>query len=200
MFMVLFTKALLRRKPKRKSQLLFLSAGSPDKPFASVDSEDFWGAIATMNQLVDHQRLMHDAYLQARKSYNEGGLPIGAVMVEEGSVIAAGHNRRVQDGDPIAHGEMDCLRRAGRRARYDSVTLYTTLSPCMMCAGTIVQFGIRKVVIGEDQNFPGNAELLRSHGIDVIVLDDPDCISLMKQFIAERPELWDEDIAGNAEA
>ncbi len=139
---------------------------------------------------------MHAAFQEALISYNEGGLPIGAVMVENGAIISAGHNRRVQDGDPTAHGEMDCLRRAGRRARYDGVTLYTTLSPCMMCSGTVLQFGIKRVVIGENRNFPGNIELLRSHGVDVMLLDDPECIALMRRFIAERPELWDEDIAG----
>lgn len=133
---------------------------------------------------------------QALKSFNEGGLPIGAAMVERGEVIARGHNRRVQDGDPTAHGEMDCLRRAGRRSRYDQVTLYTTLSPCMMCAGTIVQFGIGRVVIGEDRNFPGNAGFLRDHGVAVRLMDDPDCVNLMARFIRERPDLWDEDIAG----
>lgn len=136
------------------------------------------------------------AYQQAVKSYEEGGLPIGAVMVENGVVIASGHNRRVQDGDPTAHGEMDCLRRAGRRARYDGVTMYTTLSPCMMCTGTILQFGIQRVVIGEDRNFAGNPELLRAHGVDVVILNDPACTELMERFIRERPELWDEDIAG----
>lgn len=139
---------------------------------------------------------MREAYLQALKSYREGGLPIGAVMVENGEIVGAGHNRRVQDGDPTAHGEMDCLRRAGRRARYGSVTLYTTLSPCMMCSGTILQFGIPRVVVGERANFPGNPGFLREHGVDVAILDDPDCISLMARFIAEKPELWDEDIAG----
>lgn len=138
---------------------------------------------------------MRAAYDQALKSYNEGGLPIGAVMVENGAVLAAGHNRRVQDGDPIAHGEMDCLRRAGRRADYAGITLYTTLSPCMMCAGTIVQFGINSVVVGEAENFPGNADFLREHGVDVVVVDDPACIELMARFIRERPELWSEDIA-----
>jgi len=133
---------------------------------------------------------------QARKSYDEGGLPIGAVMVENGNVIAKGHNHRVQDGDPTAHGEMDCLRRAGRRARYEGVTMYTTLSPCMMCAGTIVQFGIPRVVIGEDVNFRGNIEFLEHHGVEVRLLDDDACKSLMARFIRERPELWDEDIAG----
>ena len=133
---------------------------------------------------------------QAQKSYDEGGLPIGAVMVEHGTVIARGHNHRVQDGDPTAHGEMDCLRRAGRRARYEGVTMYTTLSPCMMCAGTIVQFGIPRVVIGEKVNFPGNVEFLEDHGVEVRVLDDEGCKRLMARFIRERPELWDEDIAG----
>jgi cytosine deaminase len=136
---------------------------------------------------------------QARKSYDEGGLPIGAVMVEDGEVIAAGHNRRVQDGDPTSHGEMDCLRRAGRRPRYDGVTLYTTLSPCMMCAGTVVQFGIPRVVIGEDVNFPGNPDFLRQHGVEVILLDHAGCKELMSKFISERPELWDEDIAGRTD-
>lgn len=145
---------------------------------------------------MDDAHFMHQAYLQALKSYHEGGLPIGAVMVEDGKVIAAGHNRRVQDGDPIAHGEMDCLRKAGRRPRYDRVTLYTTLSPCMMCAGTIVQFGIRRVVIGEEENFCGNAEFLRSRGVEVALLHSAECIELMRRFIAEKPQLWDEDIAG----
>lgn len=140
-----------------------------------------------------HMRL---AFEQAAKSYDEGGLPIGAVMVQDGVVIAAGHNRRVQNADPTAHGEMDCLRRAGRRARYADVTLYTTLSPCMMCAGTIVQFGIPRVVVGENRSFAGNIEFLRNHGVEVRLLDDPDCRQLMQRFIQEQPQLWDEDIAG----
>jgi cytosine deaminase len=148
---------------------------------------------------VDHNKFMLAAYEQALKSYNEGGLPIGAVMVEGDQIIAAGHNRRVQDGDPIAHGEMDCFRRAGRRQRYDSVVLYTTLSPCMMCSGTVLQFGIKRVVVGEDQNFPGNIDFLRSHKVDVVLLNDPRCIELMGRFIKERPDLWDEDIAGRTD-
>jgi len=138
------------------------------------------------------------AFEQALKSYNEGGLPIGAAMVENGAIIAVGHNRRVQDADPIAHGEMDCFRRAGRRPRYDGVTLYTTLSPCMMCSGTILQFGVKNIVVGEDRNFRGNIEFLRSRGVHVTLMNDPDCIALMKKFISERPELWDEDIAGRS--
>jgi cytosine deaminase len=145
---------------------------------------------------MDHQHFLRLAYQQALKSYQEGGLPIGAVLTKDGEVLAAGHNRRVQDGDPIAHGEMDCLRKAGRRPDYAGTVLYTTLSPCMMCSGTVLQFGIPAVVIGEDRNFPGNPDFLRAHGVEVTLLQDPDCIELMRRFIAERPDLWDEDIAG----
>ncbi len=136
------------------------------------------------------------ALAQAQKSYDEGGLPIGAVMVENGVQIGAGHNRRVQDGDPTAHGEMDCFRRVGRRNDYRKVSLYTTLSPCMMCAGTAVQFGIGRIVVGEDQSFPGNIDFLRAHGVEVELVNDSGCRELMSRFIRERPELWFEDIAG----
>jgi creatinine deaminase len=141
-------------------------------------------------------QFLRAAYEQAVKSYTEGGLPIGAVMVKDGAIIATGHNRRVQDDNPIAHGEMDCFRKAGRRRRYDNVVLYSTLSPCMMCSGTILQFGLKRVVIGENRNFPGNIDFLRSHGVDVRLMDDANCFVLMKQFISEHPDLWDEDIAG----
>lgn len=151
-----------------------------------------------MGSMASDRRFLRAAYEQALQSYKEGGLPIGAVMVADGAIIAAGHNRRVQDGDPIAHGEMDCFRKAGRRPRYDGVTLYTTLSPCMMCSGTIVQFGVRRVVAGENRNFPGNIDFLRSHGVDVRLVDDADCVALMRRFIDEHPELWDEDIAGRS--
>jgi cytosine deaminase len=140
---------------------------------------------------------MRLAFEEALKSYHEGGVPVGAVMVENGKVISWGHNRRVQEGDPIAHGEMDCIRKAGRRARYDDVTLYTTLSPCMMCSGTIIQFGIRRVVIGENKNFTGNLEFLEKNGVEVLLLNDSECERLMKRFIGERPELWAEDVSGN---
>lgn len=150
-------------------------------------------------QIDVYSQYIASAYQQALKSYNEGGLPIGAVMIEDDKEISAGHNRRVQDGDPIAHGEMDCLRKAGRRPRYDTITLYTTLSPCMMCAGTIIQFGIKKVVVGEDRNFPGNIDFLRSHGVEVTLLQDARCIELMSRFIREKPNLWDEDIAGRTD-
>ena len=139
--------------------------------------------------------LVARCYDLARKSYDEGGLPIGAVLARGGEVIAEGHNQRVQQGDPIAHGEMDCLRNAGRQARYAGMTLYTSLSPCMMCAGTIVQFGIPKVVVAENANFGGNENFLRSRGVDVEVVGDERCIELMRRFIAEQPALWNEDIA-----
>lgn len=145
----------------------------------------------------DDYDFMKIALEQAKKSYEEGGVPVGAIMVEDGNVIASGHNKRVQKNDPIAHGEMDCMRSAGRRSRYDNVTLYTTLSPCMMCSGTIVQFGIKRVVIGENRNFEGNIQFLKDNGVDVLLLDDDGCKILMDKFIKERPELWDEDIAGN---
>lgn len=142
---------------------------------------------------------MEAAYRQAKKSYDEGGLPIGAVLVEDGEIVAAGHNRRVQDGDPTAHGEMSCLRAAGRRSRYDRTTLYTTLSPCMMCSGTVLQFGIPRVVVGEAVNFSGSPEFLRQHGVEVEIVDHEPSIELMARFIRERPDLWDEDIAGREE-
>jgi len=144
-----------------------------------------------------HQRFIRVAFGEALKSYKKGGIPIGAAMVENGKVIARGHNRRVQAEDPIAHGEMDCFREAGRRPQgYDGITLYTTLSPCMMCSGTIVQFGIKEVVVGEDENFKGYRAFLQRRGVRVIRLNDPECISLMGKFIREKPGLWNEDIGG----
>ena len=144
---------------------------------------------------ADDRTFMALALDQARAGYDEGGVPVGAVMVADGKVLARGHNRRVQEGDPIAHGEMDCLRRAGRRPHYRDVTLYTTLSPCMMCAGTILQFGISRVVVGERQNFEGNCDFLAERGVELVLLNDPDCTELMTRFIREKPALWYEDIA-----
>ena len=141
------------------------------------------------------RRFLRLAYDEAKRGYDEGGCPIGSVLAEGERLIASGRNRRVQDGDPIAHGEMDCLRRAGRQKSYRRMTLYTSLSPCMMCTGTIIQFGIPRVVVGEAVNFPGNPELLRQRGVEVVIADDPDCITLMRRFIAEKPQLWAEDIA-----
>ena len=141
------------------------------------------------------RRMLRIAYEEAKAGFDEGGCPIGSVLARGDAVVARGRNRRVQEGDPIAHGEMDALRRAGRQRTYRDTTLYTSLSPCMMCAGTIVQFGIPRVVIAENTTFGGNEDFLRSRGVEVVVADDPDCIALMRRFIAERLELWSEDIA-----
>ncbi len=143
----------------------------------------------------DHARFMAVAYEEALASYLSGGLPIGSVLVRNGSIVGKGHNQRVQNSDPIAHGEMDCLRNAGRQRTYRDTVIYTTLSPCMMCTGTIVQFKIPSVVIGESVNFPGNKDFLQSAGVKVVDLNDARCIELMARFIREKPELWNEDIA-----
>lgn len=140
-------------------------------------------------------RLLRVSYEEAKAGFDEGGCPIGSVLARAGEVVAQGRNQRVQNGDPIAHGEMDALRKAGRQKTYRDTTLYTTLSPCMMCTGTIIQFGIPRVVIGETQNFGGNEDFLRSKGVEVVIAEDPECIALMARFISERPELWAEDIA-----
>ena len=135
------------------------------------------------------------AYEEAKAGYDEGGCPIGSVLARGGTLVSQGRNQRVQGGDPIAHGEMDALRKAGRQKTYKDTTLYTSLSPCMMCTGTIIQFGIPRVVVGENKNFGGNEEFLRSKGVEVIVVNDKDCIDLMARFISEKPQLWNEDIA-----
>jgi cytosine deaminase len=146
-----------------------------------------------MLQDDDHQ-FIERAFLEAKKSYDAGGLPIGSVLARGAELIAAGHNQRVQQGDPIAHGEMDCLRKAGRQKTYRNLTLYTSLSPCMMCSGTIVQFKIPRVVVNDTKNFGGNEDFLRSHGVEVIDVAHPASLELMARFIREKPELWNEDI------
>lgn len=138
-----------------------------------------------------------EAYAEALSGYEQGGVPVGAVMVKNGEIIARGRNKRVQEDDAVMHGETDCLRTAGVRDDYGDIELYTTLSPCMMCTGAILHFGIRRVVVGEDINFPGNIEFLRDRGVEVILLDDARCKDLMARFIAEKPDIWFEDIAGN---
>jgi cytosine/creatinine deaminase len=141
------------------------------------------------------RKFLRIAYEEAKAGFDEGGCPIGSVVVRGDEVIGRGRNQRVQGGDPIAHGEMDALRKAGRQRTYKDTVLYTSLSPCMMCSGTIVQFGIPRVVIGENKTFGGNEEFLRSRGVEVVIADDPDCTALMTRFISEKPELWNEDIA-----
>lgn len=139
---------------------------------------------------------MQAAFDEARQGFAEGGIPIGSVLVHEGRIIGRGRNRRVQNGSAILHGEMDALEHAGRlTARiYQSSTIYTTLSPCAMCSGTILLYGIPKVIVGENKTFLGEEELLRSRGVEVTVLNEKACIDLMQAFIARYPELWNEDI------
>jgi creatinine deaminase len=139
---------------------------------------------------------MQAAIDEAQKGLAEGGIPIGSVIVHEGKIIGRGHNRRVQEGSAIKHGEMDAFENAGRQpARvYREATLYTTLSPCAMCSGAILLYGIRKIIVGEHETFMGEEELLKSRGVQVDVLHDPVCVGLMQQFIADKPELWNEDI------
>ncbi len=149
-----------------------------------------------MSQLSETDwKFLRITYEEAKAGFDEGGCPIGSVLARGDILVSRGRNQRVQGGDPIAHGEMDALRKAGRQKTYRDTTLYTSLSPCMMCSGTIVQFNIPRVVVAENTTFGGNEEFLRSRGVEVIIADDPDCIELMKKFIRERPELWAEDIA-----
>ena len=139
---------------------------------------------------------MTEAIAEARQGLAEGGIPIGSVLVHGGTIIGRGHNRRVQRGSVLLHGEMDALENGGRQpaAVYRASVLYTTLSPCPMCSGAILLYGIPRVVIGENRTFMGEEELLRSRGVTVEVLQETECIDLMTRFIRERPELWNEDI------
>jgi cytosine deaminase len=139
---------------------------------------------------------MQAAVDEARAGLAAGGIPIGSVIVHHGKIIGRGHNQRVQKGSTTLHGEMDALENAGRQtaAVYRECTLYTTLSPCPMCSGAILLYGIPRVIIGENQTFMGDEELLRSRGVELTVVDNADCIDLMTRFIAEKPQLWNEDI------
>ena len=139
---------------------------------------------------------LHAAVEEAEQGLREGGIPIGSVLVHRDRIIGQGHNRRVQRGSVVLHGEMDALENAGRRPAtvYREATLYTTLSPCAMCSGAILLYGIPRVVIGENRTFTGEEELLRSRGVAISVLQDPTCIRLMQEFIAAHPTLWNEDI------
>lgn len=137
---------------------------------------------------------MKAAIEQAQKSLSEGGIPIGAVLVQDRRIISRGHNKRVQEQNPILHGEMDCLNNAGRVGSYKDTVMYSTLMPCYMCAGTIVQFKIPKVIVGESVTFSGARDFMESHGVEVIDLSLSECIQMMEEFMADKPELWNEDI------
>jgi cytosine deaminase len=142
---------------------------------------------------------MSDAFLraaidEARQGLAEGGIPIGSVLVRGGEIVGRGHNRRVQQLNPILHAEIDCLQNAGRIGSYRDTVLYSTLMPCYLCAGAAVQFAVPKVVVGESVTFPGARELMEAHGIEVVDVADAECIELMRRFIADNPKLWAEDI------
>ena len=139
-------------------------------------------------------QFMQAAIDQAQKSLQEGGIPIGSVLVRDGEIIGRGHNKRVQQQNPILHGEMDCLNNAGRLGSYKNTIIYSTLMPCYMCAGTIVQFNIPQVIVGESRTFAGARKFMESHGVKVIDLDLQQCVKMMEKFINEKPELWNEDI------
>jgi cytosine/creatinine deaminase len=140
--------------------------------------------------------MMEVALTEARAGLAAGGVPVGSALAAGTRLIASGRNQRVQSGDPIAHGEMSCLRNAGRQASYQGMTLYTTLSPCQMCSGAILLFQIPRVVIGEAITFPGDLDFLAGHGVDVVLLDDQRCEAVMREFQERYPEVWSEDIGG----
>ncbi|MEC4895481.1 MAG: nucleoside deaminase [Oscillatoria sp. PMC 1051.18] len=137
---------------------------------------------------------MAAAIAEAKQGLMEGGIPIGSVLVKDGKIIGQGHNKRVQNGDPVTHAEIDCLRNAGRIGNYQNTILYSTLMPCYLCAGAVVQFKIKKVIAGESKTFPGAKEFMESHGVEIIDLDLEECKQLMRDFIAKNPSLWNEDI------
>jgi cytosine/creatinine deaminase len=146
--------------------------------------------------LADTQRFMEAALAEARIGLAEGGIPIGSVLVIDGAIVSRGHNRRVQQGSAILHAEMDCLEHAGRltASDYRRAVLYSTLSPCDMCSGAILLYRIPTVIVGENTNFMGPQEYLQQRGVTVLVLDDAACVTIMRQFIEARPDLWHEDI------
>jgi creatinine deaminase len=149
-------------------------------------------AAAAVPGKVDE--FMAAAIEEARRGMAAGGLPIGSVLVRDDKIVARGHNQRVQKGDPMAHAEIDCLTNAGRQRTYKDTVLYSTLMPCFLCSGAVVQFGVPKVVVGESVNFAGGPEFMRTHKVDVVDLHSPECVEMMRKFIAEHPQLWHEDI------
>ena len=137
---------------------------------------------------------MKAAIEEAKKGLLEGGIPIGAVLVKNGKIVGRGHNQRVQKGDPMAHAEIDCLQSAGRIRSYKNTVLYSTLMPCYLCAGAVVQFGIKKVFVGESKTFAGAEQFMKQNGVEVINQNNNECYELMQDFIRKNPELWNEDI------
>jgi cytosine/creatinine deaminase len=145
--------------------------------------------------MLDYEALLLGALAEANAGLREGGLPIGSVLADRnGQIVARGHNLRVQSGDPTAHAETVCIRNAGRRRDWAELTLVSTLSPCIMCTGTALLYRIPLVIIGEHRNFLGAEDLFRERGVHLVVLDDPDCIQIMADFVRQHPDLWNEDI------
>src|SRR4051794_38928616 len=145
--------------------------------------------------MLDYQVLLLGALAEADAGLREGGLPIGSVLADRnGQIVARGHNLRVQSGDPTAHAETVCIRNAGRRRDWPELTLVSTLSPCIMCTGTSLLYRIPRVIVGENRNFLGAEDLFRQHGVELVVLDDAECMEMMGKFIREHPDLWNEDI------
>ncbi len=151
---------------------------------------DFGRPVAADSEMMDLARK------EARASLASGGVPVGAVLASGGSVLGAGHNERVQLGDPVAHGEISCLRNAGRRRSYLDTTLYTTLSPCQLCSGAVLLFQIPRVVVGEAETFEGDLGFLAGRGVEVVLLADERCVAAMREFQTGYPEVWSEDIGG----
>lgn len=166
-----------------------------------TDLPNYVPQMRITSQESDMDPFMRAAIDEAKQGLAEGGLPIGSVLVRGNQIIGRGHNRRVQHGDPMAHAEIDCLTKAGRQKTYADTVLYSTLMPCYLCTGAVIQFGIPKVIVGESVNFPGgeakamkSPDFMKANGIEVIDLHDPECIEMMGKFIRENPKLWNEDI------
>jgi len=184
-------------RPEDVAPLISNPAGSNPGPHLKLVNPEEEKEDSTMDPFL------RAAIDEAKRGLAEGGLPIGSVLVRNNQIISRGHNRRVQHGDAMAHAEIDCLKNAGRQKTYKDTVLYSTLMPCYLCSGAVVQFGIPKVIVGEATTFPGgqskhspqkSPDFLRSHGVEVIDLHDAECIEMMQKFIREHPELWHEDI------
>lgn len=148
----------------------------------------------TTAENLSMDEFLRAAIEEAKQGRADGGIPIGSVLVRDGKIIGRGHNKRIQDNDPVTHAEIDCLRNAGRIGNYKNVTIYSTLMPCYLCAGAVVQFGIKKVIAGEDETFAGAKEFMESHGVEVVNLQSEECKQMMRDFNAQHPEIWYEDI------
>lgn len=161
---------------------------------ALINKIAFFCVSLSCTCMANEDVFMRAAINEARLGLSEGGIPIGSVLVKDNKIIGAGHNKRIQDNNPVMHAETDCLYNAGRIGSYARTTLYSTLMPCYFCAGAVVQFGIKRVVVGESKTFPGAREFMEGHGVEVIDLDLMECKELMDEYIRANPEVWSEDI------